>query len=310
VNYHLVYREYRDVSGYEDWPARKHASEYLVFAENIDEKLSLDELSLSKGELYTFLTNKAAMGRKGALVASIGSTRTDEIVAQISRIPYHKRMQVKEVTLDMAENMAGAVRELFPNAKLVIDRFHVEKLGHEVLQHLRIKLRWEAIDAENKAIKEAKKQGKSYEPEVFHNGDTRKQLLARSRYALFKHSGKWTLNQQMRMKILFEQYPQLKQAYDHRLKLNQIYKKKQDRIQGKEQLQQWIAQSKKHETKGFRRMANTIEYHLENIANFFLNRSTNASAESFNAKVKQFRAVQRGVRDTDFFLFRLSKIYA
>ena len=310
MNYHLVYREYKDVSGYEDWPARKHASEYLVFPENIGKKLSLDELSVSKGELYTFLTNKAAKGRKGALVASIGSTKTDEIVAQISRIPQHKRMQVQEVTLDMAENMAGAVRELFPNADLVIDRFHVEKLGHEVLQHLRVKLRWEAIEAENEAIKEAKKQGESYRPEVFHNGDTRKQLLARSRYALFKHSGKWTLNQQMRMKILFEQYPELKQAHDHRLKLNQIYKKQQNRIHGKEQLQQWIAQSKKHKIKGFRRMAYTIEHYLENIANFFLNRSTNASAESFNAKVKQFRAIQRGVTDTEFFLFCLSKIYA
>ncbi|MDD4713384.1 MAG: transposase, partial [Bacteroidales bacterium] len=33
-------------------------------------------------------------------------------------------------------------------------------------------------------------------------------------------------------------------------------------------------------------------------------------AESFNAKVKAFRATQRGVRDISFFLFRLSKIYA
>lgn len=310
MNYHLVYREYKDISGYEDWPARHHASEYLVFPENIGEKLSLDELSVSKGELYTFLTNKAAKGRKGALVASIGSTKTDDIVAQISRIPEHKRRQVKEVTLDMAENMAGAVCELFPNAKLVIDRFHVEKLGHEVLQQLRINLRWKAITQESKAIKEANKEGKKYKADEFHNGDTRKQLLARSRYALFKHPVKWTKNQQMRIEILFQEYPILKQAHEHRLKLNQIYKKQQNRIHGKEQFQQWIAQSKKHKIKGFRRMADTIEYHLENIANFFLNRSTNASAESFNAKVKQFRAIQRGVTDTEFFLFRLSKIYA
>ncbi|TVQ05204.1 MAG: DDE transposase, partial [Balneolaceae bacterium] len=37
--------------------------------------------------------------------------------------------------------------------------------------------------------------------------------------------------------------------------------------------------------------------------------STNASAESFNAKVKLFRANQRGVVDTAYFLFRLSKLY-
>ena len=44
--------------------------------------------------------------------------------------------------------------------------------------------------------------------------------------------------------------------------------------------------------------------------NFFNNRSTNASAESFNAKIKSFRAQLRGVSDVKYFLFRLTKIYA
>ncbi|WP_165747689.1 transposase, partial [Cellulophaga sp. Z1A5H] len=39
-------------------------------------------------------------------------------------------------------------------------------------------------------------------------------------------------------------------------------------------------------------------------------RSTNASAESFNAKIKEFRTMFRGVRDVKFFLFRLTKLYA
>ena len=43
---------------------------------------------------------------------------------------------------------------------------------------------------------------------------------------------------------------------------------------------------------------------------YFDNRSTNASAESFNAKVKAFRAQFRGVRDIPFFIFRLAKIFA
>lgn len=46
------------------------------------------------------------------------------------------------------------------------------------------------------------------------------------------------------------------------------------------------------------------------ILNFFMNRSTNAAAESFNAKIKAFRATSRGVRDIPFFLFRLANIYA
>ena len=100
-----------------------HASlQYLVFPENIGTKLSLDEVSVSQGELYTVLSNKGARGRKGTLVAMVGSTKTDEIVKQFSRIPRAQRELVQEVTLDLAENMAAAVKELFPNAKIVADR--------------------------------------------------------------------------------------------------------------------------------------------------------------------------------------------
>ncbi|WP_299063766.1 transposase [uncultured Polaribacter sp.] len=48
----------------------------------------------------------------------------------------------------------------------------------------------------------------------------------------------------------------------------------------------------------------------QNILNYFYNRSTNASAESFNFKIKAFRTQFRGVRNIEFFLFRLTNIYA
>ncbi|WP_317173352.1 transposase [Flavobacterium columnare] len=50
--------------------------------------------------------------------------------------------------------------------------------------------------------------------------------------------------------------------------------------------------------------------HYKTILNYFDNRSTNASAESFNAKIKAFRSKFRGVRNIEFFLFRLTNLYA
>ncbi|WGH77100.1 transposase [Tenacibaculum tangerinum] len=44
--------------------------------------------------------------------------------------------------------------------------------------------------------------------------------------------------------------------------------------------------------------------------NYFDNRSTNTSAESFNAKIKAFRAQFRGFRNVEFFLYRLIQIFA
>ena len=82
-------------------------------------------------------------------------------------------------------------------------------------------------------------------------------------------------------------------------------------IKAKQDFESWIEKVQKDESlTDFQTSANTVENHLETILNFFNKRTTNANAESFNAGIKLFRANLRGVRDTKFFLFRLSKLYA
>ncbi|WP_185208076.1 transposase, partial [Chryseobacterium sp. C3] len=54
----------------------------------------------------------------------------------------------------------------------------------------------------------------------------------------------------------------------------------------------------------------TIMNHYRDILNYFHQRSTNTAAESFNAKIKNFRMQLRGVKDRTFFLFRLTKLFA
>ena len=58
-----------------------------------------------------------------------------------------------------------------------------------------------------------KNKSLKYTPQLLFNGDTLKQLLARSRYLLYKSSEKWTQNQTERTKILFERYPDIAKAY-------------------------------------------------------------------------------------------------
>ena len=280
----------------------------MIYPENIGEYLSIDEVSLSKGELYTFLTNKKGRGKKGTLVASIKGTKSQDVIDVIARIALEKRKLVKEITLDMANNMQLAARMVFPEAKLVTDRFHVVKLVLEALQHLRISYRWTEIEKENQAIKVAKEQNIKYVSVVFKNGDTPKQLLARSRYIIAKKENQWTENQKERAKLLFENYPLLQKAYKHTMEFRNIYEMtvKQD---AKQKIINWITDTKLLEMNIFNTVANSLNYHLETIINFFINRNTNANAESFNSKIKLFRANQRGVVDTKFFLFRLEKLF-
>ncbi|SHJ92357.1 transposase, partial [Aequorivita viscosa] len=75
-------------------------------------------------------------------------------------------------------------------------------------------------------------------------------------------------------------------------------------------LAKWYEKVRQATFKSFNTIARTMSIHYMNILNYFDNRSTNASAESFNAKIKAFRAQFRGVRNVDFFLFRLTTIFA
>jgi transposase len=281
----------------------------MLFPKNLGVYLSIDELSLSKGELYTFVTNKSGHGKQGTLVASIKGTRSQDIIKVLEKLPLQVRKQVKEITLDMAKNMESSVTMAFPEATLVTDRFHVVKLAMESLQHLRIKLRWIELDKENKAIEEAKKQGLKYNPIQLSNGDTPKQLLARSRYIIAKKPNDWTENQKQRAALVFKLYPHLETAYKHTLEFRSIYENT-DKLMAKERFRKWIEKTFEQKLKTFYTTANTIKSNFENILNFFNNRNTNANAESFNAKIKLFRANSRGVTDTTFFLFRLHKLFA
>lgn len=272
--------------------------------------LSIDEVALSQGELYTVVTNKKAKGRKSSIVAIVEGTKAENVIEHISKIHECKRRKVQEITLDMAGSMKLIAKRCFPKAVQVTDRFHVQKLALEALQEIRIKNRWEAIDNENEAILNAKRQNKTYSPIVFENEDTPKQLLARSRYLLYKAPDDWTLSQKSRAKILFEQYPDIKTAYDLNQQLRVVYNTEKGKGVAMTRLAKWYDQVEKSGFKSFNTIMNTISVNYETILNYFDNRSTNASAESFNAKIKAFRAQFRGVKKTEFFLYRLTQIYA
>ena len=71
----------------------------------------------------------------------------------------------------------------------------------------------------------------------------------------------------------------------------------------------WYQKVAEENLESFVVAASSIKAHEDTILNYFNHRSTNASAESFNAKLKGFRALVRGVRDVKFFLFRVGKLY-
>ena len=213
IDGHAFEKQYKEtLSGFRKWDQLEHADEWLLFPENIGTRLAIDELSLSNGELYTFVTNRDAHTGKCSLIAVVAGTKSEDVIAVLQRIDQNLRYAVEEVTLDLSDSMRKIVRGSFPKAKRVIGRFHVQKLACDAVQELRIKHRWDAIQHSNDEMEESRLKGEAYEPYRYPNGDTRKELLIRSRYLLFKSADKWTDRQKQRAKILFEEYPDIKKA--------------------------------------------------------------------------------------------------
>ena len=94
------------------------------------------------------------------------------------------------------------------------------------------------------------------------------------------------------------------------MELRSIFNRKTKRTTALKLMNRWYEKVAALGNPNFRSVIKTFKNHAPTILNYFLRRSTNASAEAFNSKVKIFRSQMRGVRDRDFFIFRLVKLFA
>lgn len=316
-------KQYKEkISDYRNWDQLEHAEEYILFPENLGTDMSLDETCLSNGDVYTILTNKAAHGGKGALAAMIRGVATDVVSAVLKKMPLGRRLKVNTVTTDLSSAMMLTVRKTFPRASLINDRFHVQQLVSEAVDQLRIRHRWEVLEAENKAIREHRALRKAartkeerelvgqWEPERMDNGETMPQIMARSRHIVLKHKSKWNEQQRQRAEILFAKFPDLETAYNLSLKLVDIFNRHSTPAVARLNLARWYNKVEEFGDKQFSKVLETFENNSLTIINYFERRLTNASAESFNAKIKAFRTQFRGVGDIRFFMFRLATLYS
>jgi transposase len=194
-------------------------------------------------------------------VAIASGTKSSEVITVLKKIPLDIREKVREVTLDMSNAMDAIIKGSFPNVTIVTDRFHVQQLVSEAVQEIRIALRKKAIKEESKAILRArknKKKKKTYQPPIYENEDTKKQLLARSRYLLFKPSSRFTERQKLRADILFREFPQLQHAYNISMMFRSWYETSTSKEQVKVGLQQWYTKVEEENIEPFLVAAESI----------------------------------------------------
>lgn len=334
-------RNYKEVlSGFNEWEQREHASDWMLLPENCGTRLSIDETSLHD-DLFTILSNKDGHGKSGTIVAMVRGTKSSGVIAQLQKLPEDQRFAVTEVTMDFSDSMMRIVRTVFPNATIIIDCFHIVKRCGEAVVEIRLKEKRYAIKERNKAKAEhrkrlmrlakarkayrrkhpktypGKKRGRKpsrlserFIPEELSNGDTKTELLTRSRGLLSMSRDKWSESQKIRARLLFGLYQKIKEAYDIVDSLRSIFRNKNlDRDQAREKLHQWYQKVAYCSLREIKSARDTIREKEDEVLNYFINRSTNAAEESLNSKIKSFRSQLHGVSDLPFFMFRLSVIF-
>ena len=105
-------------------------------------------------------------------------------------------------------------------------------------------------------------------------------------------------------------FPKLEKAYNLYLDLVDIFNKKTVPGVARLNLARWYNDVEDFGYEGFSKVIEAFENHSETIINYFEERLTYASAESFNAKIKAFRTQFRGAGDVRFFMYRLATLYS
>jgi transposase len=170
------------------------------------------------------------------------------------------RASVREVCVDMWGGFPKVIKEVFPNASITIDRFHVMKLVNKSLNKIRLVLGLTGL---------------------------------KNKYLLMKNNQDLSKDEQAELKELFQQSTVLEFAYHFKEKLIQIYASELTVKSGLRKMKQWL----RHARLFFGDIANTLEKHLPEIANFFLNRTTSAVTEGLNTKIKLILRQSYGFSD-------------
>ena len=121
---------------------------------------------------------------------------------------------------------------------------------------------------------------------------------------------KWTDGQEERAKLLFGEYPKLKEAYGIINSLRGIFKGKSlTKDSARTRFHEWYGKVTESTLREIKSVRDTIKTYEDEILNYFISRATNVSAESLNSKLKAFRSQLRGVRDIPFFFYRVSLVF-
>jgi transposase len=297
----------------------------ILKTENIGANMAIDEKQIGE-DMHTVLSNRDS-GKIAMLARTLKAKDLSVIISQFEG----KGFEVKSVTRDLSNSYDWFCRQAFPNAGHIADKFHIISTLLEAEQDIRVRYRQELLRERRlkfEAYKLKEKQRESeykrnsttypkrdfqYKEERLANGETSLELLARSRYLLFKYEKDWTPSQAERAEVLFAKYPQIKKAYYLTCSFRKWYRKENvgsDIKLLESQLEQWFQDVDIEDIEEISNFKSLVERNKTIILRYFIEGATNAIAENINSKISRFIMINQGTRDREFFYFRMGNYFS
>ena len=220
--------------------------------------IGVDELSYRRHHEYVTVV---VDHERGTVVWSRKGKSAETLRAFFEELGPERCALLESATIDMSAAYISAVTQMAPNARLVYDRFHVQRLVQDALDETR--------------RDEVRAAGSPEE----------RRALKGTRWALQK--SEWNLTD-AEQKTLDELETSNRPLYrGHLLKelFAQILAGKQVNV-AQRRIVAWIAEARASGLPRFARAANTIEKHLDGILEYIRTRSSNGRVEGLNGKIR------------------------
>ncbi len=222
--------------------------------------IGVDELSYRKGHRYLTLVTDHASGR---IVWAKEGKSAETLKAFFAELGDKGRRDIRTVTMDMGQAYINAVRAKLPQAQIVFDRFHVQRLVSDALDKTR-REEWRRLTQLDKD--EATK-------------------VKGLRWPLLKNPWNLTPAQAERLSSLQQDNTRLYRAYLLKATFADILDRRQPNVV-KRKLIDWLAWASRSRLPAFVKAARTIREHLDDIVAYIRHRLTNGVAEGLNNKAR------------------------
>lgn len=219
--------------------------------------IGIDELSYRRHHEYV----TTVVDHERGIVVWAGKGKSAETLNAFFKALGPERCAALEaVTIDMSGAYIKAVSEASPQAQIIFDRFHVQRLAHDAVDEVR-------------------------REEVRKSKAADKDKLKRTRWALQKNPWNLTGFERDKLATLEQTNVPIYRAYLLKESLLAVLDRRQVNVAARK-LDEWLGWAKASDLPPFVRLAKTIDQHRDGILAYVQNRLNNGRVEGLNGKAR------------------------